>query len=205
MVPDDSYGICHGPESRAPGVGYSGEYADGKVWDHPRPITLRRPLAAGVFVFFYLFSPLQRGGLKEGCMWGCIIINVKRFNNLPLLKSRRKQLRKESTSQETIFWSKLRRHQLGFKFKRQHSVGPYILDFYCPDKKLAIELDGSHHTDNKEYDTERSDYLKEFGINVLRFWNREADANIESVMARIKHELDLLPAKGEVPKAEGVN
>lgn len=130
---------------------------------------------------------------------------MKRLNNLPLLKQRRIELRHNSTPQETLLWNKLRKHGAGSKFKRQHSVGPYILDFYCPEKKLAIELDGSQHVENKDYDAERSRYLEEFGIKVIRFWNAKVSDNIDAVTRTIKQELDLLPAKGEVPKAEGVN
>ncbi len=129
---------------------------------------------------------------------------MKRFNNLPPLKDRRKQLRKEQTPQELALWAKLRQHQLGVKFKRQHSIGPYILDFYCPDKKLAIELDGSRHAENKEYDIERSNYLNEFGIKVVRFWNNEVDVNIGSVMERIREELSFRPLPRGRTK-EGVN
>lgn len=71
---------------------------------------------------------------------------------------------------------------MGFKFKRQHSIGPYILDFYCPDKKLAIELDGSQHLNNKEYDQERDNYLLALDIKTVRFWNSEIDANIKGVL-----------------------
>ena len=117
---------------------------------------------------------------------------MKRINNLPLLKERRIELRKNQTREEKILWERLRQNQLGFKFKRQHSVGPYILDFYCSEKKLAIELDGSHHVDNKEYDTQRSDYLSVLGIKVLRFWNSEVSANIEIVIQRIEKELSIL-------------
>jgi very-short-patch-repair endonuclease len=99
-------------------------------------------------------------------------------------------LRKTQTPQETILWGKIRNNQLGFKFKRQYSVGPYVLDFYCPIKKLAIELDGSQHIENKKYDIERSDYLSVFSIKVLRFWNKEIDANINGVVKKIVNELN---------------
>jgi len=102
---------------------------------------------------------------------------------------KRKLLRKEQTPQEVILWGRLRRNTLGCKFKRQYSVGPYILDFYSPKNKLAIELDGSQHVINKDYDKERSKYLAVFGIRVLRFWNNEINVNIDSVMDKIINEL----------------
>lgn len=98
-------------------------------------------------------------------------------------------LRKSQTPQEGILWSKLRNNQLGFKFKRQYSVGPYVLDFYCPSKKLAIEIDGSQHIENKEYDVERSDYLSTFDIRVIRFWNNEINVNINGVVDKVIIEL----------------
>ncbi len=98
-------------------------------------------------------------------------------------------LRRLQTKEEELLWSKVRNNQLGFKIKRQYSVGPYVLDFYCPLKKLAIELDGSQHRKEKEYDVLRSDYLSVFGIKVIRFWNSEVNANIESVIEKIINEL----------------
>lgn len=89
-----------------------------------------------------------------------------------------------------MLWSKLRNNQLGFKFKRQYSVCPYVLDFYCSLKKLAIEIDGSQHIENKEYDIKRSDYLSVFDIKVIRFWNNEINVNIDGVVNKIISELN---------------
>ena len=99
-------------------------------------------------------------------------------------------LRRSQTPQEGILWSKLKNNQLGFKFRRQYSVGPYVLDFYCPKRKLAVEIDGSQHIENKEYDIERSDYLSTFGIKVIRFWNNEINTNREGVLLKIISELE---------------
>lgn len=114
-----------------------------------------------------------------------------RLNNLSKFKVRRISLRKNQTPQESLLWTHLRRSQLDYKFKRQHSVGPYILDFYCPDKKLAIELDGSQHIENKEYDKERTEYLLVLDIKVMRFWNNEVNVNINGVIQKIINELNL--------------
>jgi very-short-patch-repair endonuclease len=111
-------------------------------------------------------------------------------HNHPILKSRRTELRKNQTPQEVFLWARLRRSQLGFKFKRQHSIGPYILDFYCPDKKLAIEIDGSQHLENKEYDNERNNYLLVLEIKTLRFWNNEVNKNMAGVLQKITNELN---------------
>jgi very-short-patch-repair endonuclease len=73
------------------------------------------------------------------------------------------------------------------KFFRQYSIGPYILDFYCPTVKLAVELDGGQHNqgDNTEYDAARSEYLKAEGIDVVRFWNNEVLLDIQSVLSKL--------------------
>ena len=77
------------------------------------------------------------------------------------------------------------------KFFRQYSFGPYILDFYCPQKKLAVELDGGQHNqpDNIEYDKVRSEYLKAHGIETLRFWNNDVLMNIEGVFIRLEERV----------------
>ncbi len=79
------------------------------------------------------------------------------------------------------------------KFFRQYSIGPYILDFYCPTVKLAVELDGGQHnqSDKREYDAARSEYLKAQGIDVMRFWNNEVLLDIESVLSKM--ELKVTP------------
>jgi len=73
------------------------------------------------------------------------------------------------------------------RFFRQYSIGPYILDFYCPTMKLAVELDGGQHNqyDSQEYDTVRSEYLKAQGIEVMRFWNHEVLIDTGGVLTRL--------------------
>lgn len=99
-------------------------------------------------------------------------------------------LRRNQTPQELILWARLRRNQLGLKCKRQYSVGSYILDFYFPSKKIAIEIDGSQHIEGKEYDNERSKYLLLLGIKVIRFWNNEVNDNIDVMVQKIISELN---------------
>ncbi len=111
------------------------------------------------------------------------------LNNLKYLKPTRKKLRNEPTPAEKLLWDKLRNKQLdGKKFRRQHSVGSYILDFYCPEYRLAIELDGdSHFTQSGiEYDTIRTAFLNQANIQILRFTNIEVFENLESVLEIIK-------------------
>lgn len=95
------------------------------------------------------------------------------------------------TPQEIILWSRLRREQLGCKFRRQHAIGNYIVDFYCPKKKLIIELDGWQHKREKDtrYDAKRTEYLNNLGLTVLRFFNNEVNTNLEGVVLKIEEHL----------------
>jgi len=111
---------------------------------------------------------------------------MKFLRNDPTLKQRRRELRRNQTETEKTLWAYLRNRQFyGMKFFRQYSIGPYILDFYCPTMKLAVELDGGQHNqcENKEYDAARSEYLKAQGIDVMRFWNHEVLLDMQSVLA----------------------
>ena len=99
-----------------------------------------------------------------------------------------RQLRKEQTDAERLMWSLLRDRRLaGFKFRRQHPVEPYILDFYCHEGNLAVELDGGQHNepDERARDSKRTAFLKDRGIRVLRFWNHEVLTNTEGVLQSI--------------------
>jgi very-short-patch-repair endonuclease len=124
--------------------------------------------------------------------------------NDPKFKPRRKELRRNETPEEKILWGKLRRKKLGHKFSRQYSAGPYILDFYCPEKRLAIELDGFHHLENKDYDKERDEYLLLNDIKVLRFWNSQIGANIDEVLEKIKNVFSSIPPPNVGGGEEGV-
>ncbi len=112
--------------------------------------------------------------------------------NDPGLKDRRQELRRNQTEAEKALWKRMRAKQLqGMKFFRQYSVGPYILDFYCPKIKFAIELDGGQHTfeENRYRDHERSGYLKRHRVDVLRFWNHEVLQHIDAVVDQILKEI----------------
>lgn len=119
--------------------------------------------------------------------------NMQRFlYNHPSAILKRRTLRSNQTNEEKLIWSRIRNKQLfGFRFFRQYGVGPYVLDFYCPQVRLAIEIDGGQHaeTSNIIYDKERTEYLKELSIRVLRFWNNDVSKNIEAVLERIADEL----------------
>ena len=102
----------------------------------------------------------------------------------------RQELRNDATPAEQLLWQYLKSKQLdGYKFRRQHGIGPYILDFYCSPARLGIELDGNVHDDVivQENDLTREGYLKEIAnIRVLRFENEEVCSNIEAVVEEIR-------------------
>jgi len=107
-------------------------------------------------------------------------------------KNFRKFLRKNSPTPESIVWSKLKNRQLeNTKWRRQYSVGDYIIDFYCPEKKLAIEIDGDSHYHRKAIiqDKEREKYIKSFGIKFLRFTNDQVMRNLDGILNRITENL----------------
>lgn len=104
-------------------------------------------------------------------------------------KSIRRNLRNNSTDAERFLWRYLRARRIeGKRFLRQYSVGSYILDFYSPTIRLAIELDGGQHAeeDIEKYDRERARFLQSKNIIVLRFWNNEVFQNIEGVLQHVK-------------------
>ena len=99
-----------------------------------------------------------------------------------------KELRSSETEVEKKLWALLRNRQLeGKKFRRQHAIGNYVLDFYCNECKLAVELDGEIHNKKEiqQYDSARTQELKDYGITVIRFWNSEVMNNTGKVLERI--------------------
>ena len=113
----------------------------------------------------------------------------RRVHNIKALKENRVLLRRSSTPAEKALWKMLQRSQLeGRKFRRQHSVDGYVLDFYCPAEKLAIEVDGAQHytTIGLGNDQERTAFLNNLNIRVLRFENKEVFENINAVIESIK-------------------
>ena len=113
----------------------------------------------------------------------------KNIHSLSYLKTFRTALRNNLTPAEAFLWIQLQKSQLeGRKFRRQHSIGNYIVDFYCPSEQLAIELDGDGHFNAtaEEYDKERDLFIAQFGILVLRFENKQVFDNLEAVFEEIK-------------------
>ena len=101
----------------------------------------------------------------------------------PKIFTRAKELRHDPTPAEIKLWARLRAHRMAdVHFRNQHAIGNYIVDFCAPRKKLVIELDGSQHLQQEEYDIERTAFLKSKGYKVLRFWNMDVMNNIDSVL-----------------------
>ncbi len=102
-------------------------------------------------------------------------------------KDRRRELRSSMTDAERTLWKMIRNQALGVRFLRQYGVGPYTLDFYCPAKRLAIEIDGGQHMEDgqRQHDDDRSVFLLQQNIKVIRFWNTEVLNNQEGVWFKI--------------------
>ena len=107
-------------------------------------------------------------------------------------KLKRQQLRKNMTRAEFIIWQKLKCKQIeGYKFRSQYSISQFVVDFYCTELKLAIEIDGDSHFQDgaQEYDRERQAFIESVGIRFLRFTNDEVYRNLEGVLEKITQEI----------------
>ena len=114
----------------------------------------------------------------------------------------RRRLRKVATKTERLLWKYLKKKRLdGYKFRRQYSIDNFIVDFYCVEKKLVIELDGESHN-RKEiqiYDKVRQEYIETFGIKIIRFSNSDIFKNIDQVIEDIR-----LSLKQQAPNSQGL-
>jgi very-short-patch-repair endonuclease len=120
------------------------------------------------------------------------------IHNRKYLKQIRKDLRNNLTSAEAILWKALQRRQLeGRKFRRQHSIKNFVVDFYCPSEKLIIELDGAHHFTSAgfEKDRDRDRTLKDLGFKILRFENQDVFDSLENVLESIRSNFGFPPCK----------
>jgi very-short-patch-repair endonuclease len=110
------------------------------------------------------------------------------IHNTTAKNEHRRELRHNLTSAEAVLWLSLKNSQLGAKFRRQHSIGPYIADFFCPVFRVIVELDGAGHKTELgvERDDRRSEFLKKFGIRVIRFENKAVFQNLEGVLDAIR-------------------
>jgi len=110
------------------------------------------------------------------------------------MRNRARQLRKQSTPFEHDFWKHVRAKRFSdYKFRRQQTIGPYIVDFVCQQAKLIVELDGSQHADQVDYDQRRDDWLKSQGYRVIRVWNYEWEKHKNAVLEQIWLELQASP------------
>ena len=113
----------------------------------------------------------------------------------PKVFSYARELRHHLTEAEALLWRYLRSHRLGgTHIRRQHAIGPYIVDFCAPREKVVIELDGGQHVDQAEYDAERSAFLESQGYVVLRFWNNQVIEHPEEVLGVILEALKNPPS-----------
>jgi very-short-patch-repair endonuclease len=140
---------------------------------------------------FLLTPPLEKGpACPVGRGKGGFEKSMLHYNKNLKLYSR--ELRKNMTDAEKLLWYKIRGRQLkGYQFYRQKIIGNYIVDFYCPKAKLAIELDGGQHysDEGKEKDRMRDKNIADFGIEVLRFSDREIFESLNSVLEKIWNQL----------------
>lgn len=122
---------------------------------------------------------------------------TKHFNK-PEVKEKRRLLRQQQTLAEKIIWEHVRnRRLLGYKFRRQYSVDQYIIDFYCPELKLAIEVDGSFHDseEQKSYDKIRQQRIENYGIKFIRIKNEELMSNPDMAFDKIETAIKALETK----------
>jgi very-short-patch-repair endonuclease len=107
-----------------------------------------------------------------------------------------RELRRVPTAAESLLWQRLRRKALGgFRFRRQHPIGPYIADFFCNEANLVVEVDGEVHdsADAHRRDVLRDQIMREYGLHVLRFANREVMIDLDRVVDAIERKLATLP------------
>ena len=115
---------------------------------------------------------------------------------MPQPIERARQLRSRLTDAERVLWRRLRLRQIdGHKFRRQHAIGPFIVDFACVEQKIIVEVDGGQHSDARvTYDRDRTEWLRTKGYTVLRFWNNDIMRDVESVLEAIRQTLQDLPS-----------
>ena len=122
----------------------------------------------------------------------------------PTLQLHSKHLRHNQTDAERKLWLHLRSRQMnGTKFRRQQPVGRYIVDFFCPESKLVVELDGGHHADQVQADQRRTEFLTKAGYRVLRFWDNEVLSETEAVLQKIVEELNRPSPRPSPSRGEG--
>jgi very-short-patch-repair endonuclease len=140
-------------------------------------------------------SPCKREVDREAGGWR------SRFSRTKDMTARARYLRGNMTDAEQRLWRALRRDQLnGFSFRRQHPLGPYTLDFYCSRLRLAVEVDGGQHAEErKQADDRRTQWLAEKGGTVVRYWNNEVLSNLEGVPGDLLGHMERLAQAATTP------
>jgi very-short-patch-repair endonuclease len=116
----------------------------------------------------------------------------KRWRTTEAVQQRARELRREQTPAERRLWARLRRKQLyGLRFRRQHPIGSFIVDFCCVAHKLVVEIDGHSHGAQVEYDETRTAWLEERGYKVVRFTNDQVHRHLDAVLAEIARQCDI--------------
>ena len=111
------------------------------------------------------------------------------------LLERARRLRHDATNPEELLWELLRNRQLeGLKFRRQVVIAPFVVDFYCHEKRLVVEVDGASHIDRAEYDRGRQDWIERQGLHVLRVSNDDVLTDLEAVGSAILRAAELKPS-----------
>ncbi|RKS55157.1 leucyl-tRNA synthetase [Gillisia mitskevichiae] len=159
---------------------------DSEALDWPQPLKDSQTnwigRSKGALVKFPILTfPEGKGNSKPGYMTG--------GNNSHLLLEKAKKMRDNPTDAEKILWQQLKTKKLGSKFRQQHLIADFIVDFVCLSKKLVVEVDGGIHLSQEEKDMERSRILNDLGFKVIRFKNEEVIGNIDSVLKQIENEL----------------
>jgi very-short-patch-repair endonuclease len=141
--------------------------------------------------------PLLRWGAAEGGGVVGAARDTAAYHSLPYnpaLKERARELRKAGNLSEALLWLRLKSGQLyGLDFDRQKIIGNYIVDFYCVNNGLVIEIDGDSHAGKEEYDAERDRYLEGLGLNVLHVSDMDVKQNLEGVLERIMNKAAEIP------------
>ncbi|WP_405384495.1 leucine--tRNA ligase [Maribacter sp. LLG6340-A2] len=144
----------------------------------------------GASVIFPILTFPKGEGTKPGYMTG--------GNNSHLLLERAKEMRNNPTAAESVLWESLKSKKLGFKFRQQHLIGDFIVDFVCLSKKLIVEVDGEIHETQKEADLNRTQVLNSLGYKVIRFKNEKVIGDINAVLEEIETNLkqQIIPPSG---------
>ena len=185
--------------------GFIASLSRGEPLPHPDPLPQRADHSSHFRALGMHLSPAPAGErLGEGR-------RTRRLSSLsvshtpPALREFRRELRRDSTDAERAIWWVVRNRHLGVKFRRQHSMGPYTLDFYCAELKLAVEIDGGQHYEDagRRYDQSRDEALKAMGIRTLRFSNLDVLRETEGVGEAIWGEVQrLTESEREAPSPD---